>query len=408
MKKNISMFLVLIMSTFFLTGCSGNKEVNTDDVNKETVMDEETKDDKETGDETDDTEGETFTIGINYFGNAPVLVTLANNAAIVFEASGYETTTMDDEFTVDKIVQDIENMISSGVDGLVVWAPVDSLYPVISEMCLEAEVPFVLSDKVPIDESIKEQLFKNPYFVGGIAPENAKYGEAIADFAIDQGWKSVIVNTSQLGDPSDQPRYDAFEAKFKASGGEILDVIHSEGSDGGLTQVENSLIANENPDFIYGVGSSFGVGAVTALEKFDYDTKVVTTGLEEAVLNELKKGTIAMANGDNWVCGTFAAVVLLNHLDGTPLTDVDGNVAYVNDVGFYNVVSEQVDLYKKIFIDNNAYSDEEMKMMSGKNNPDFDYDAMIELIENYTFENRVKAKVEDGTVTQEEAKEVNY
>lgn len=107
---------------------------------------------------------------------------------------------------------------------------------------MQAKVPFVLNDKVPAQQELRDLLRKNPYFVGGIAPTNEDYGRAIAGYAVEQGWKTCIVNTSQPGDPTDQPRLDAFKEIFEPNGGKILDVVRTAGTDGGKSQMENSLI----------------------------------------------------------------------------------------------------------------------------------------------------------------------
>lgn len=342
-------------------------------------------------------------IGYNYFGNAGVLITLANNSKYVVEAFGGTTVAVDNNFSVDKIVTDLENLIAAGVDGLLVWAPTPTLYPVISQMCLEARVPFVLNDKVPADPALQEMLRQNPYFVGGVAPINADYGKAIAEYVVAQGYKTCIVNTSQPGDPSDEPRLLAFTEIFEANGGKILDIVRSSGTDGGKSQVENALIAHPNPDFIYGVGPSFGIGAVQALERYNYDTIVVTSGLEEAVLNLLADGEIAMANGDNWICGSLSALMLQAFLDGNPLKDENGRAPIIDNVGFYPVTSEQVDLYKRFFIQEQPFSVEEILAMSGS---DFDLAAFTKIIEEFTLENRMAAKVREGKVTVEELEAV--
>lgn len=343
--------------------------------------------------------GAGYKVGYNYFGNAGVLITLGNNSKYVVEAFGGIAIGADNNFAVDKIVTDLENLIASGVDGLIVWSPTPTLFPVISQMCLEAQVPFVLNDKVPVQEALRAQLRMNPYFVGGIAPTNEDYGRAIAEYALKQGWKTCIVNTSQPGDPTDQPRLDAFTEIFVANGGKILDIVRSEGNDGGRSQLENSLVAHPNPDFIYGVGSSFGLGAVHALEKYNYKTKVVTSGLEAEVLNMLAQGKIDMANGDNWVCGSYSAIMLQNFLDGTPLLDENGDAPILDNVGFYEVTSEQVELYKRFFIEETPYSVNEILQMSGK---DFIYEDFLKVVEDYTLENRLAQKVREGKVTVEE------
>lgn len=395
LKRILAIALSVLMVASF-AGCSGNGNSSTASTTDTSSAGTSSSADSSTS------SSKAFKIGYNYFGNAPVLVTLGNNSKYVVEAFGGTATSMDDQFSADKIIQDIENLISLHVDGLVVWAPADALYPTISKMCLEAKIPFVLADKIPSDSKIKDQLLQNPYFVGGVAPKNADYGSSIAKYAIEKGYKTCIVNTSPVGDPSDQPRFDAFKKEFEAAGGKILDVVHTSGTDGGVAQMENSLVAHPNPDFVYGVGSSFGTGAVKALAKYSYKTKVITSGLEEEVLNNLSAGKIEMANGDNWVSGTYAAVLLQNYLDGNKLLDKDGKAPVLDNVGFYQVTSNQVDLYKKCFISETTYSADEIKQMNGKTDKNFNYDAFVKVITDYSLENRMAQKVKEGKVTKDE------
>ena len=63
-------------------------------------------------------------MGITLFGSASyALLTLANNSKNVFEAYDTEGSVYDANFQVDKLIQDVENMITSGCEGVAVWRP---------------------------------------------------------------------------------------------------------------------------------------------------------------------------------------------------------------------------------------------------------------------------------------------
>lgn len=106
-----------------------------------------------------------------------------------------------------------------------------------------------------------------------------------------------------------------------------------------------------------------------------------------------------MANGDNWICGSYSALMLQNYLDGTPFVDENGEAPILDNVGFYEITPEQVGVYKKFFIEEPPYSVDEIMQMSGE---DFTYDDFLEVIKDYTLENRMAQKVREGKITVEE------
>lgn len=412
MKRKVLIWILsLSMVVTVLAGCGSNGQGTTqgnEDVSEEEQVTDTANEEEQEPDAAEESVNNagTYKIGYNYFGSSAYsLMTLANNTKIVVDAFGNEAVAMDDEYSVEKIVQDVENMISTGIDGLVVWLPADSLYQTVASLCEAAEIPFVLNDKIPTDPAVAESIKANPYFAGAVAPANAEYGALIAEYALDKGWTTCIVSSSAVGDASDQPRLDAFKEKFEAAGGKILQELHADTSDQYLTQIEDALIATGEVDFIYGVGSDMGTAACVALEKYDYDTKVVTSGLDKEALNLLEKGTMEMVNGDNWIAGMYSAIVLQNFLEGNKLVDAEGNVPWIDNILPFTVPDSQFDLYREYFIDNDCYSKEEIRQMSGGSNPDFDYSAFVKVIEEYSLESRLLAKYEEGLITAEQLSE---
>lgn len=342
-------------------------------------------------------------IGYNYFGTGGYsLAALANQSQIVLDACGVESVAADDQFSVETLVTDIENMISSGCDGIAIWLPAEPLYETVANKCAEAGVYFVLNDKVPSDPAIKEALMNNEYFAGACAPANAVYGQIMAQYALDQGWETCITTSSAEGDATDQPRLDAFKETFEAGGGTILNELHADTVADSLVQIQDALVASDEPDFIYGVGSDYAINACTALESYpDYETKVITSGLDKEALGLLidENSSLVVINGDNWISGMFSAVMLENAVEGNVLKDADGNVVYVEDIQPFEVSADTYPLFEKYFMNESAYSADEIKSMIG-----ISYDEMMNIINDYSLENRLNAKYEAGEVSEEEMK----
>lgn len=404
-KKIIALGIAICM-VVSMTACGSGESVSTTESSADTSDSgenesgvEETAGNESSAEIPVETSG--IKIGYNYFGTGSyALAALANQSQIVLDVLGDESISTDDQFSVENIITDVENMIASGCNGIIIWLPAEPLYPVVANMCEEAGVYFVLNDKIPADPEIKETLMNCEYFAGAIAPANAEYGKAMAEYAISQGWTTCISTSSAEGDATDQPRLDAFTEVFEGAGGTILREVHSETTADSLPNVQDALVACEEPDFIYGVGSEYAITACTALEGYpDYETKVITSGLEKEALELLldDSSPLVTITGDYWVAGVFSAVVLQNACTGNKLVDADGKAIWVDDIMPFEVSEQTYDLYKKYFLDEPVYTPNEIQSMIG-----ISYDEMMEIINSYNLESRLKAKNEAGIISDEE------
>lgn len=394
-KRLVSAGLVAAMSGVMLAGCG-----NTTDNNDAGAVSAENEKPaaasagdvavEDTGFEAD----QTYKIGYNYYGpGSYALTTLANNQDYVVKCFGSETQSTSDDFQVDKIVQDVENMISAGCDGLVIWLPADNLYKTVIDMCEEAKVPYVFSDKVPSDPDVIETLQNSEYFAGAVGPANAEYGSLIADYALEQGYKTCIISTGAQGDPTDTPRIEAFTETFEAGGGTVEQVVYTDSQDNIQPYTENALVAYPDVDFVYGTGSDYGIGAADAIANQGIDAKVLTSGLDSAVLEYLcdDSNAVEFVNGDYWISGTMATVALMNYLDGTPLKDADGNMVFVDNIMPFQITPDTYEEFKATFIDKPCYSAAEIQAMNGHYNSDFNYDAFMKVISDYSLDERAAA-----------------
>lgn len=351
-----------------------------------------------------DSSEKTFKIGYNYFGSASyTLLTLANHSGDTLKLLGDEYIASDNEFSLEQLVTDVENMISAGCDGLVLWLPTDTLYLTVTEMCKEAQIPFVLNDKLPMDDAIIAQISENPYFVGAVGVKNAQYGVALANYVLSQGWEDCIISSSSVGDVSDTERMNAFKEIFEAAGGVVHTELHAASSDEALPQIEDALTAYGEVDFIYGVGGDFGNAACSALANYDYDTKVVTTGIDQGTLENFDAGTISMVNGDYFVNGIMSVIMLQNYLQGNPLVDENGNPGWIYNETSIDINENTIGAFRKVFVERLCYSEDELKQMTFAYNPDFTLADLQTIIGNYSFADRITQAVADGILTSDEA-----
>lgn len=347
-----------------------------------------------------------YKVGYNVLTSSVyVLVTLGNNVKTGLSAYGDQVISIDDQASVDKVAGDIQSLIAAKCKGVAVWLMTDQLFPTVQRICDNAKVPYVLVDKVPTDPSITAALKADPYCVGAVGPANDVYGKQIAQYALQQGWKTCIIHSGPTNDPTDTPRIKAFRDAYAAGGGKVLDELHIDDNSKLQSAIASSLVAHPNPDFIYGTGSAFGHAAINALSGKGFKTSVVTSGLDTVALEDLNaKGAMKFVNGDYWISGLFASVVLQNYLDGHPLKDASGNKVWYTDIQPFTVTSDQYPLYKKFFLDQPPYTADEIKQMDGAINPSFDYNAFVKAISSYSLESRLLARYKEGKITADELK----
>ena len=330
-------------------------------------------------------------VGYNIFGYGSVaLSTLANNQKYVIETFGDEASEISDDFQVDKMISDIENLCASGCDGVLIWLVADNMYSAAIEICDKYGVPYAFPDKVPV--ALKDQCLADEYFAGAIGPDNAAYGRQAAEYALEKGCTKAIISSGSAGDPTDTPRIEAFQEAFTAGGGEVLQTINSATNDVIQSDIENTYLANPDVDVIYGTGSDYGIAAATVLQTQANDScLVVTSGFDTAALDMFEAGQIDYLSGDYWISGTMAAIALENYLQGNPLKDADGNCPWMDAIAPFELTQDNPEDYEALvanFIEQQPYSEEEIQAMSGE--AGFDYDAFVATIENYSLEDRTK------------------
>lgn len=347
-----------------------------------------------------------YKIGFNnYLKGFYALDILENNAKYATESLGNEFVAVNDEAKSEKVVQNVQNLISSGVDGIVFFGIVDTLFPVVSQMCEKAKVPFVIYDHLPSDKSL-QILKKNPYFVGAVGEHDYDAGFPIGEYAAKEGLKKAILITGKRGDTTHEARVKGFTDSFTKAGGQILDVGWGNSTlADALQKAEDLITAHPDIDCIYGTGGDFGLGALQALKKHpNIKAKMYVTDLDPAVLEGLESNDIAAANGAHWVNAGFSVAMLQNYLENHQLKAGDGQAPVVT-VPILVLPAKQEKLYKKFWIDSQPYSSDEIKKLTYSSNKDISLDSFQKVLTEYSIEERLLQRQTEGKISEAEFKE---
>jgi ribose transport system substrate-binding protein len=304
-------------------------------------------------------------------------------------ALGVEAFTVNDEGRLENAVANIDNMISTGVDGIVFFGATDTLFPVAAMKCDEAGIPLVCYDHMPSDD-ILGMINNTGMYKGIAATVDGNTGSNMGEYALTQNLKRAVVITGDITDTTHAARTQGFIDAFTAGGGEIatesygiLDLSSV------MTRANDVLIAHPDIDCVYATNGDIGSVVIEALSKHpNVKAQVLVTDLDPPVLTGLESGLVSAANGAHWVNTNFAVALLVNALRGNELREEDGTPPRLV-VPVTTLPSKYVGLYEKHWIREHPFSDDEIRAMVA---PDMTLDKLRAIIADYNIEARLAAK----------------
>lgn len=410
MKKRCLALLLALILVFSLTACADGG-ANVPDGSSDPAP-ENSNVPEETGGDAEDPQARVIGMN-NWFSGAYALDVLVDQAEYVLGLCGDSVQEYNNEGNVEKIISDLENMISADVDGVLWLGMFENNFVPGPHIPNNAGTWFAYYDKIPTDADVLQSTREMEYFAGAVGCGNYAAGKIMAETALADGCTKALLAAAEVGDPSTDARVAGFTETFEAGGGTMLSVTRTATGEanGELQACENMISAFPEADMIYCTGQDFTLGALSAVAKAGVEgqVKVYGTDLDPNLLEYLKDGSLAACCGGHWTEATFTSVLLMNAMDGKVMLDEDGLPVVLNEetgVPFLSVPSKYAELYQRFFIEENPYEPEEIQALLYRFNPDVTTDDLKEVIENYTIENRLLAKYEAGKVSAEELAEV--
>lgn len=344
-----------------------------------------------------------YKFGINNFLSGIYCLDILENFAVYSaEALDIEMISVNDEAKIEKSVSNVENLIASGVNGIVFFGISDAIFPVVGKKCADAKVPFVLYDHLPTEETLAI-LRQNPYFVGAVGENDYDAGFPIGQYASDTGRKKAVIITAKRGDTTHEARVKGFTDAFEQDGGRVIDVgwectTRSEA----LVKTEDMLVAHPDVEIIYSSSGDVGVGSMEVLQNHpEVDAVLFVTDLDPEILVGLDAGTIAAANGAHWINSGLATALLHNFLEGNAIKDKNGQAPVFN-VPILVLPAEQYKAYEEQWLKNMPFSPEEIRNLSVKYNPYVTSETFESVLANYSIKERIQKKFADGLITEED------
>lgn len=277
-RKVVSMLMCVALIGTMLMGCSGGSDEPADDAQTEDAGETE-----DAGDAGDAGESETYKIGFSQATMAsPFYTTMADTASAYAKELGIDLSFADANEDVTKQTNDINDMIQSGIQCLIV-------NPVNSEGCATA---FAACEEAGIPVVTVDRLAAGG-FTAAIVRDNEEMGRMVGECLLeelggaDKASGKILEIQGTAGDQVMMARRDGFESVFKDVAG--IEIVQSVNCDyaraKAVTATQDLLQANDGVVAIYGHNDDMAVGAAqVCAEKNLTDVKVCgVDGLMEAV-----------------------------------------------------------------------------------------------------------------------------
>lgn len=277
-RKVVSMLMCAALIGTMLMGCSGGSDEPADDAQTEDAGETE-----DAGDAGDAGDSGSYKIGFSQATMAsPFYTTMADTAQAYAKELGIDLSFADANEDVTKQTNDINDMIQSGIQCLIV-------NPVNSEGCATA---FAACEEAGIPVVTVDRLAAGG-FTAAIVRDNEEMGRMVGECLLeelggaDKASGKILEIQGTAGDQVMMARRDGFESVFKDVAG--IEIVQSVNCDyaraKAVTATQDLLQANDGVVAIYGHNDDMAVGAAqVCAEKNLTDVKVCgVDGLMEAV-----------------------------------------------------------------------------------------------------------------------------
>lgn len=399
MKKKIMAIMVTVtMAVSLLSGC-GSAADNSGTENETTVQESTAETDSDNGEEAAASETEaaepeeaSHKIGVIFYGKDDALgqcvYTEVNHAA---EVIGVDVEWAIGDYDTESQLTSVENLISAGCEGIMFMPIEDASAQKVGQACEESGVYFAICFRDILDSGIKEYVESCKYYVGSCW-EDDKGAASDLVAVMNADGRSVFGLEKMNPSIALAVRNDGFAEGAEKVGASIVAEYEVPGDGNSQTHINgvtNFLNLYPDMDGILMTTSSQGAAeSIVNTVKQNTSAGDVTLAmfdLYDGIADDFEEGWVTAAAAGNSPDALFVFLALFNSVDGTPLSDSFINLSQKEVIV---TSAEECADYEK-YIDNpeyQIYSDDVIKNLTGKYNPDVTLDDYTELMEAFSLD----------------------
>ena len=337
---------------------------------------------------------EPFTIGFPWdtANTDPTWISIYNNVEAAVESAGGELVSVNTDNTADDLINKVSELISRGVDGILLMPAADSMLPSVDAMCADAGVYWGTMFRTISDESIRDAIYESEWFAGGCHEDDEACAANIVKSMSEMGVTDLGVINIAKGDTSSDLRDKGLAEGAEEAGVNVLNTTYDISVTTDMTKtIESYIAAYPEMNGILVLGT-YCEAAIPTIEKalVDHDkageVKVGRIDFESDLGTYLSEGTFHVSyGGQQQIDPLISAVILVNKVIGTPIVE-DGPT--IIETPYLELTdATEAEQFNEYFLGDEAvYTADEIKdTMIKFYNPDIDMDYMNELISTFSI-----------------------
>ena len=337
---------------------------------------------------------EPFTIGFPWdtANTDPTWISIYNNVEAAVESAGGELVSVNTDNTADDLINKVSELISRGVDGILLMPAADSMLPSVDAMCADAGVYWGTMFRTISDESIRDAIYGSEWFAGGCHEVDEACAANIVKSMSEMGVTDLGVINIAKGDTSSDLRDKGLAEGAEEAGVNVLNTTYDISVTTDMTKtIESYIAAYPEMNGILVLGT-YCEAAIPTIEKAlaDHDkageVKVGRIDFESDLGTYLSEGTFHVSyGGQQQIDPLISAVILVNKVIGTPIVE-DGPT--IIETPYLELTdATEAEQFNEYFLGDEAvYTADEIKdTMIKFYNPDIDMDYMNELISTFSI-----------------------
>lgn len=278
----------------------------------------------------DNSDPEPFKIGFPWdtANTDPTWISIYNNVKASVESAGGELVNVVTDNSADGLIDNISELISRDVDGILFMPASDSMLPAVDAMCADAGVYWGTMFRTISDDDIREAMYDSEWYAGGCNEDDETCASNIVKSMADMGVTDLGVINIAKGDTSSDLRDKGAAEGAEEAGVNILNTTYDISVTTDMTKtIESYIAAYPEMNGILVLGTYCG-GAIPTIEKAlaDHDKagdiKVGRIDFETTLGDYLKEGTFNVSyGGQQQIDPLVSAVILVNKVIGTPIVE---------------------------------------------------------------------------------------
>lgn len=273
-QKAISILLIILLATNFLVGCSNSSKVETTNTPEAT----EGSDRK-------------LKIGFSVVSlTFPYYVSMLEGIQSACEAKGWECIVTEAGMDVEKTINDCVDLVTKGVDALVIASWYGDSLSEVFEQCKKANIPVFMIDtgNLPEDGDYVTNIGTDNFDAGYIG------GYWTAKYFIKEGISDINMIAFATATSVGRDRVDGFVTGLKEGGLTVnkLNEYLSDSREGFMSSCEDALTTYKDIDLIFGTNALAGLGAYdSCVAAGRTEVKIVGFDCEDDEVELIDSGT---------------------------------------------------------------------------------------------------------------------